>query len=76
MISDTYMDVLEGRLALSDIQKGAKASTQKAFSEYGSRWGALSLDTPVVSGAKTTFGDNLADPAALAAFDQDEEDEW
>ena len=62
MISDTYMEVLEGRLALGDIQKGANASKRRVFSQYANRWGDISLDAPISSDATRTIGDSIADP--------------
>lgn len=66
-IADMYLDVLEGRLAIDQIERRAGTYRSKAFDMCGSKFGAVSLDAENEDGL--TLLDTLADDSWSSLFE-------
>lgn len=69
VISEMYVAVFAGVLAVDDVVANASRFSNAAISQFESRYGPCSIDEKLFDDGKTTLADRLADAAALAAFD-------
>lgn len=64
-ISDLYLAVLEGSVAVGDVAAEARRYATKAVSQWENRFGPRSLDELAFEGGRVTLGDMIADPDTL-----------
>lgn len=64
-ISDLYLAVLDGSVAVSEVAAEAGRYATKAVSQWESRFGPRSLDELAFEGGRETLGDMIADPDTL-----------
>lgn len=64
-ISDLYLAVLEGSVAVNDVAREARRFASQAVDQWESRYGPRSLDEVAFDGGRETFADMIVDPATL-----------
>ena len=69
MISQAYLEVLEGRLDRTRLREGVRKVRGRVFSAFANPWGNRSLDAPLREGGTGTAADLIADDRALEAFE-------
>lgn len=69
MISQAYLEVLEGRLDPKRLREGMRKVRGRVFSAFANPWGNLSIDAPTREDGSGSWVENIPDERALQAFD-------
>ncbi|MEG3176156.1 hypothetical protein U1872_07950 [Sphingomonas sp. RB3P16] len=69
MISQAYLEVLEGRLDPKHLREGMRKVRGRVFSAFANPWGNLSIDAPTREDGTGSWVENIPDERALQAFD-------
>lgn len=68
MISQAYLEVLEGRLDPKKLAAGVRKVRGRVFQAFANPWGNKSIDIANVDGRPGSWADNIPDERALEAF--------
>ncbi|MDB5583356.1 MAG: hypothetical protein JWR80_8532 [Bradyrhizobium sp.] len=69
MISEAYLEVLEGRLDPKHLREGVKKVRGKIFRTFANPWGNRSLDAPMHDDGTGNWAESIPDDRALQAFE-------
>jgi hypothetical protein len=61
MISEAYLDILEGRLDYAHLEAGMKRVRNRVYAAHASRWGPVSLDALRDDGSGRSLIENVPD---------------
>ncbi|AHE52810.1 hypothetical protein NX02_05355 [Sphingomonas sanxanigenens DSM 19645 = NX02] len=67
MISEAYLQVLEGRIKGNATPTDMKKVISGVFRRFANKWGDVSLDEPVSAGSDTLLRDMIPEDAGLYA---------
>ncbi|MEG3178167.1 hypothetical protein U1872_18145 [Sphingomonas sp. RB3P16] len=70
MISQAYLEVLEGRLDPQHLREGMRKVRGRVFSAFANPWGNMSIDAPTREDGSGSWVENIPDERALQAFDE------